>query len=147
MTAPLDWELLDLLSTDITNEVDGINRVVYKIGGGDLSTFVSAPATLTRDRLDLCREADYRAMKVLRENGLYDKVFQMPVVLVPVSSDGTKECVVIRPLESSDVMTARFYRMPAGSLHSIAEQVLALDGIEYVFYDVTNKPPGTFEWE
>jgi len=147
LDGPLDWELLDLLSTDITNEVDGINRVVYKIGGGDLGAFMSAPATLTRDRLDLCREADHRAMKVLRENGLYDKVFQMPVVLVPVSSDGKKECVVIRPLESSDVMTARFYRMPVDSLHSIAEQVLALDGIEYVLYDVTNKPPGTFEWE
>ncbi len=71
----------------------------------------------------------------------------MPVVLLPVSSDGEKECVVIRPLESSDVMTARFFRMPPESVREIAERILILGGVEYVFYDLTNKPPGTFEWE
>ena len=66
---------------------------------------------------------------------------------MPISSDGEKECVVVRPLESSDVMTARFYRMPEESVGEIAHRILALGSIEYVFYDVTNKPPGTFEWE
>ena len=143
----LDWEKLELLSTDITNEIDGINRVIYKIGGGELKPLHSKPATLTKDRLDLIREADFLAMRVLREHGLYEQIFQMPVVLIPVSTDGKKECVVVRPLESSDVMTARFYRMPEDSVREIAGQILELGQIEYVFYDVTNKPPGTFEWE
>ena len=143
----LDWETLELLSTDITNEIEGINRVIYTIGGGKLKPLKSMPATLTKDRLDLIREADYLAMQVLREHGLYEQIFQMPVVLLPVSTDGEKECVVVRPLESSDVMTARFYRMPEDSVQEIAERILALGSIEYVFYDVTNKPPGTFEWE
>jgi len=78
---------------------------------------------------------------------MYERIFQMPVVLLPVSSDGTMESVVIRPLESSDVMTARFYRMPVDGVAEIAERILALGGIEYLFYDLTNKPPGTFEWE
>ncbi|MFC1606646.1 glutamine-hydrolyzing GMP synthase [Candidatus Latescibacterota bacterium] len=147
LDGPLNWERLDLISTDITNEIDGINRVIYKIGGGNLKPLKSTPATLTRDRLDLNREADYQAMQVLRKHGLYQSVFQMPVVLIPVSSDGEHECVVIRPLESSDVMTARFYRMPAESLREMSERILMLDRVEYVFYDVTNKPPGTFEWE
>lgn len=142
-----DWEMLELLSTDITNEIDGINRVVYTIGGGKLKPLKSNPAILTKDRLDLIREADYQAMQVLREHGLYEQVFQMPVVLLPVSSDGEKECVVVRPLESSDVMTARFYRMPEDSVREIADRIMSLGSIEYVFYDVTNKPPGTFEWE
>jgi len=142
-----DWERLDLLSTDITNEIDGINRVVFKIGGGRLGNFVSRVATLTRDRLDLIREADHIAMDVLKKHGHYESVFQMPVVLVPISSDGTKESVVIRPLESSDVMTARFFRMPFECVQEMAERILAVGGIEYVFYDLTNKPPGTFEWE
>jgi GMP synthase (glutamine-hydrolysing) len=143
----LDWERLELLSTDITNEIDGVNRVVYKIGGEELKPLVTKDATLTRNRLDLIREADYQAMQVLREHGLYEKIFQMPVVLLPVSTDGKKECVVVRPLESSDVMTARFFHMPGNSIREIAERILALGSIEYVFYDITNKPPGTFEWE
>lgn len=142
-----DWERLDLLSTDITNEIDGINRVICKIGGGSLKPLKSFPATLTKDRIELIREADYQAMQTLKEHGLYKKVFQMPVVLLPVSTDGKRECVVVRPLESSDVMTARFYRMPQESVREIANRILALGSVEYVFYDVTNKPPGTFEWE
>ncbi|MHB9028060.1 MAG: GMP synthase (glutamine-hydrolyzing), partial [Candidatus Latescibacterota bacterium] len=143
----LDWDRLDRLSTDITNEIAGVNRVVLKIGGGALRSLASRAATLTRDRLDLLREADALAMQVLRDRGIYESIFQMPVVLLPVSTDGRKECVVIRPLESSDVMTARFYRMPEESVREIAERILALGAIEYVFYDLTHKPPGTFEWE
>jgi len=143
----LDWERLELLSTGITNEIRGINRVIYKIGGGGLKPLVSKAATLTRDRLELLREADHEAMQVLRENGLYERIFQMPVVLLPVSTDGVRESVVVRPLESSDVMTARFFRMPPENVREMAERILALGGIEYVFYDLTNKPPGTFEWE
>ena len=143
----MDWEKLELLSTDITNEIDGVNRVIFKIGGGELKPVKSKAATLTRDRLDLLREADYEAMTALRKHNLYAEIFQMPVVLLPLSSNGEQECVVIRPLESSDVMTARFYRMPEPCICEIAERILSLGSIEYVFYDITNKPPGTFEWE
>ncbi len=142
-----DWEELDLLSTDITNEVEGVNRVVLKVGGGPLKPLYAKRGTLTRDRLELTREADHIAMDVLRRDGLYRDVFQMPVVLLPVSSDGRGECVVLRPLESADVMTARFSRIPGDSLRAMADGILALDGVEYVFFDLTNKPPGTFEWE
>jgi GMP synthase (glutamine-hydrolysing) len=144
---PLDWENLEQISTSVTNSITGINRVVLKIGGGDLEPLMSFPSTLTRDRLDLLREADNIAMNVLREHGIYEKIFQMPVVLIPIASVDGKECVVIRPLESSDVMTARFYHMPEESVREIADKILALGKIEYVFYDITNKPPGTFEWE
>ncbi len=143
----LDWETLELLSTDITNEVDGVNRVVLKIGGGKLLPLKSHTATLTRDRLDILREADNEAIKTLRKHNLYESIFQMPVVLLPISSDVKKECVVIRPLESTDVMTARFFRMPADCVSEMSERIMALGAIEYVFYDLTNKPPGTFEWE
>jgi len=147
LAGPLDWERLDRLSTDITNGISGVNRVVLAIGGGPLKPLASRAATLTRERLDLLREADHLAMQVLRERGMYEEIFQMPVVLLPISSDGRKECVAVRPLESSDVMTARFYRMAEEGIREIAERILALGAIEYVFYDLTHKPPGTFEWE
>lgn len=147
LEGPVDWDRLDLLSTDITNEIDGINRVILKVGGGALRPLTSKPSTLTRERLDLLREADNEAMTVLKKHGMYENVFQMPVVLLPVSVDGRNECVVVRPLESSDVMTARFYHMSIDGVSEMAERILALGGIDYVFYDLTNKPPGTFEWE
>jgi GMP synthase (glutamine-hydrolysing) len=143
----LDWEKLELLSTDVTNEIQGVNRVVFKIGGGELKPLKSKASTLTRDRLNLLREADYEAVNTLKKYNLYKSIFQMPVILLPLSTDGEKECVVIRPLESSDVMTARFYRMPEAYINEIARRIMALGSIEYVFYDITNKPPGTFEWE
>ena len=58
----LDWEKLELLSTEITNEIQGVNRVIYKIGGGKLKPLKSKASTLTRDRLDLIRDADNEAM-------------------------------------------------------------------------------------
>ena len=44
-------------------------------------------------------------------------------------------------------MTARFVDHPRGLLDALAAEILALDGIDAVLYDVTHKPPGTVEWE
>jgi GMP synthase (glutamine-hydrolysing) len=71
----------------------------------------------------------------------------MPTVLLPVSSDGLRECLVLRPMCTEDFMTARFARLPDAYLDDVVPRLLALDGIEAVFYDVTHKPPATVEWE
>ena len=55
--------------------------------------------------------------------------------------------MVLRPVVSEDVMTARFARLPWPLLERLAGEILALPGIDAVFYDVTNKPPATFGWE
>ena len=55
--------------------------------------------------------------------------------------------MVLRPIDSVDGMTAHAVRMPAQVLDQMVEELKALDGIAGVFYDLTNKPPATIEWE
>ena len=142
-----DWEKLELLSTELTNLFAEINRVVYLLGPEERPVQRIKPGYLTRDRLDLLREADAIAMEGLERHGLMQEMMQMPTVLVPLSADGVQESVVLRPIASSDLMTARFCRLPQEFLEDIRDRLLALEGIEAVFYDITHKPPGTVEWE
>ena len=142
-----DWEKLELLSTELTNLFAEINRVVYLLGPEERPVQRIKPGYLTRDRLDLLREADAIAMEGLERHGLMQEMMQMPTVLVPLSADGVQESVVLRPIASSDLMTARFCRLPREFLEDIRDRLLALEGIEAVFYDITHKPPGTVEWE
>jgi GMP synthase (glutamine-hydrolysing) len=68
-------------------------------------------------------------------------------VLVPLSSDGVKESIVLRPISTDDFMTARFSELSQDFTDEVCAAILALEGIEAVFYDITHKPPGTVEWE
>ena len=68
-------------------------------------------------------------------------------VLLPLSSDGVCESIVLRPITTDDFMTARFDRLPREFLVDVTDRLLSLDGIEVVYYDITHKPPGTVEWE
>jgi len=69
------------------------------------------------------------------------------VILLPLAPAGEGECLVLRPVVSEDVMTARFAQLPWPPLLALADHLLALPGIHAVFYDVTHKPPATFGWE
>ena len=142
-----DWDRLEELSTELTNEFPQINRVVYLLGPQVRPEQQIKPAFLSRDRLDLLREADAIAMETLERHGLMSEVTQMPTVLLPLSSNGADESVVLRPISTDDFMTARFSHLPRDFVDDVTARLLALEGIEAVFYDVTHKPPGTVEWE
>lgn len=141
------WPALEELSTELTNSIPQINRVVYLLGPAPRPTQRLKPAHLTRQRLDLLRQADSLAMATLEQHGLMREVTQMPTVLLPLSSDGIHESVVLRPISTDDFMTARFSALPQAFVSDICRQLLEVEGIEAVFYDVTHKPPGTVEWE
>ncbi len=141
------WPALEELSTELTNAIPKINRVVYLLGPVPRPVQHLKPAYLTRQRLALLRRADSLAMAALEQHGLMQEVTQMPTVLVPLSSDGIHESVVLRPISTDDFMTARFSALPQTFVSDICRQLLEVEGIEAVFYDVTHKPPGTVEWE
>jgi GMP synthase (glutamine-hydrolysing) len=64
------------------------------------------------------------------------------------SSDGTDECIILRPVTSTEAMTAEFSRLPWEVVSKIATRIKAeVPGVLDVLYDITNKPPGTIEWE
>ena len=147
VTGQGEWKTLEALSTELTNNFPSINRVIYLLGPTPRPQQNIKTGYLTRDRLDLLRRADAISMEALERHGLMEEVTQMPTVLLPLSSDGVQESVVLRPIATSDFMTARFCPLPQAFLDDVCERLLALVGIEAVFYDITHKPPGTVEWE
>lgn len=147
LIGPHDWEQLDEQSTRITNAVRAVNRVVTLLAPAELPALALRPAFCTKERLDLLREADWRVTRAVEQAGLMREVFQMLVILLPLGSAGAGECLVLRPVVSEDVMTARFARLPWPLVEGLAQELMGLPGIRAVFYDVTHKPPATFGWE
>ena len=148
LTGDAPWDALLDATSVITAEVPGINRCVWNLGSTAPGRATPRAATVTRERLDVLREADHLVMTALERHGLYDRIWQCPTVLVPVSFDGADgEMVVIRPVQSQRAMTASPVELPAAVLAELYEQVMGLDGVGTVTVDLTSKPPGTIEWE
>ncbi|GAA1181752.1 glutamine-hydrolyzing GMP synthase [Streptomyces hebeiensis] len=111
---------------------------------------------VTRERLDLLREADAIAREELTAAGLDRDIWQCPVVLladvrsVGVQGDGRTygHPIVLRPVSSEDAMTADWTRMPYEVLAKISTRITnEVAEVNRVVLDVTSKPPGTIEWE
>ena len=147
LATEIDWDLLEQISTELTNSIPQVNRVILQLGPEKQIGQKLKQGYLTGDRLDLLREADAIVMDALDRYDLMATVNQMPTVLLPLSSDGFCESIVLRPITTDDFMTARFDRLPGQFLIDVTGHLLALDGIEAVYYDITHKPPGTVEWE
>jgi len=150
INTPRDWDWLEKEATRLTNEVRNINRVLLQFDSNnkDLNApYIIRGAFCSKERLDLLREADFMATQMLKENGLMEKIFQLLVILLPISKNGKEDSLVLRPVVSEDVMTAQFARINWNLLDPLVESLLGLSGIETVFYDITHKPPATFGWE
>lgn len=140
------FDELEKISTKITNEVPDVNRVVYLLTKTDLSNAKIKKSYLTKDRIKLLQEADNVIDEYLVKKNLYDKIWQFPVVLVPLSFNGG-ESIVLRPINSTEAMTANFTKLDMKQVDEMAALLMKIKGIDAVFYDVTNKPPATIEWE
>lgn len=146
-----DWRAADVAATDLLNRVRAVNRVVLEVAAVP-GPYVPIAQECTRDRLDFLREADALCMAALKKNDLYAAVWQMPVVLLPLlkgekgPENPGKPVLVLRPVSSSEAMTARFAELPFAVLDALWKELAAL-GAGALLYDVTHKPPGTIEWE
>ena len=147
LAGPRDWKKIEELSTRITNSVRAVNRVVYACTEPSSLSYRLVRAALTRDRVEKLRAVDRIVTEELLASGEYDKVWQMPVVLLPLVNDRGGECVVLRPIVSQEAMTARFVSLQDQTIAAIVKRSGDIDGVGDVFYDVTHKPPGTIEWE
>ncbi|MCV0395583.1 MAG: glutamine-hydrolyzing GMP synthase [Rhizobiaceae bacterium] len=116
---------------------------------------IRCPGGITRDKLEILREADAIYLDEIRKAGLYDAIWQAFAVLLPVQTVGvmgdgrTYDFVLaLRAVTSVDGMTADFYHYDMGFLGAAATRIInEVRGINRVVYDVTSKPPGTIEWE
>jgi GMP synthase (glutamine-hydrolysing) len=109
----------------------------------------------SRERLALLREADYIFIEELKEQHLYDKVWQALVVLLPVQSVGVmgdertyEFTVALRAVTSVDGMTADWAHLPHEFLAHVSNRIInEVNGINRVVFDISSKPPATIEWE
>ncbi len=116
---------------------------------------IRCPGGVTREKLEILREADAVYLDEIRKAGLYDVIWQAFAVLLPVQTVGvmgdgrTYEFVcALRAVTSVDGMTADFYHYDMDFLAKAATRIInEVRGINRVVYDITSKPPGTIEWE
>ena len=116
---------------------------------------IRCPGEITREKLDILRDADAVYIDQIRKAGLYDEIWQAFAVLLPVKTVGvmgdgrTYDYVVgLRAVTSTDGMTADFYSFDMKFLGETATRIInEVKGVNRVVYDITSKPPGTIEWE
>ena len=141
----LSWKECERFSTELVNRFKVINRVIWQVGtvSDEMPKLVAQYAT--KDKFDTLRKFDNICTEFLQANDLYEKIWQMPVVLTPLRVQD-KPCIVMRPVNSSEAMTANFAEINQTLLDGLWQQFMA-DGAGSLWYDVTHKPPGPIEWE
>jgi GMP synthase (glutamine-hydrolysing) len=138
----------DEIATELVNRMMDINRVVGLIHARvPIAEMQSSRATLTRERLKRLRQADAIVRQWSEESGFEREVWQFPVVLIPIGAGDRPDSIVLRPIHSVDGMTAQVVRMPRELLHRMTHELMSVNGVCGIFYDLTHKPPGTIEWE
>lgn len=108
-----------------------------------------------KEKADILREADAIFIEELRNAGLYKKVSQAFVVLLPVKSVGVmgdertyEYTAVLRSADTIDFMTATWSRLPYDFLDRVSNRIInEVKGINRLTYDISSKPPATIEWE
>ncbi|MEE4178595.1 MAG: glutamine-hydrolyzing GMP synthase [Bacteroides sp.] len=110
---------------------------------------------VTAEKVRVLQEVDHIFVKALRDNGLYNKVWQALAVLLPVHSVGVmgdertyENVVALRAVESTDGMTADWVHLPYEFLSKVSNDIInKVKGVNRVVYDISSKPPATIEWE
>ena len=143
-------EKVEGASSSITNKAQFLNRTVIKLyqkpSVSDDSLHL-LEGYCTKERLDQLREVDNIVLTMLHEKNLYNSIFQHLTIALPFASEKGKQCFVLRPVVSEDVMTARFAWLPMDVLKEIVAKIADLPFVDALYFDATNKPPATFGWE
>ncbi|MFH1443801.1 MAG: glutamine-hydrolyzing GMP synthase [Candidatus Peregrinibacteria bacterium] len=140
-------EQLWRFATEIPNRRREFNRVLFCTSSTEPRSFIFSPGAITKERADLLREADAIVTEEMHRADLYEAIWQFPVVLLPFGETSGGQSIVLRPVESQEAMTARAAALPEDVLKRMTQRIMELPGIDFVFYDLTSKPPATIEWE
>ena len=158
----IDFELLEPLNELFKDEVRIIGKKLdiskkllsrHPFPGPGLA--VRILGSITPKRVKILQKADEIFVNILKEEGIYDEIWQAFSILIPVKTVGVmgdnrtyENLLGLRAVTSLDGMTADWYRIPDKILSKISNKIVnSVNGINRVVYDITSKPPGTIEWE
>ncbi|HWF07764.1 MAG TPA: glutamine-hydrolyzing GMP synthase [Bryobacteraceae bacterium] len=135
-------------ATELVNRTAEVNRVIALVTSRETLEHQRVFASsLTHGRVALLRKADAIIRQICHESGFESKVWQFPVIVIPVGTGECRDSVVLRPIQSVDGMTADSVPMPDELLLEMCRRLMGISEIAAVYYDLTHKPPGTIEWE
>lgn len=110
---------------------------------------------VTPERIRILQEADDIVVREIKEAGLYNDLWQIFAVFLPVKSVGVmgdsrtyENVIAIRGVTSVDAMTADWAYLPEAVLRKISNRIInEIKGVNRAVYDISSKPPSTIEWE
>lgn len=158
----MNFELIEPLKELFKDEV---RNVGYELGLPDFiinrhpfpgpGLAVRIIGEVTKDRLQILRDADRIFLEILKETREYDRIWQAFAVLIPIKTVGVmgdsrsyENLIALRAVTSTDGMTAEWYHLPFEVMNSCSTKIVnGVKGVNRVVYDITGKPPGTIEWE
>ena len=116
---------------------------------------IRMPGIITKEKINILKEADHYFIQALRDHKLYDKIWQAYAALLPVKTVGVmgdnrtyEYLCLLRAITSEDGMTADFYEFKKSFIQEISNKIVnSIRGINRVVYDITSKPPSTIELE
>ncbi len=140
-----------VIGTELGISKDIIGR--HPFPGPGLAIRILGP--ISREKIRLCQDADAIYINQLKDQGLYDKVWQAGAILLPVQSVGVmgdertyEFTLALRCVNSVDGMTADWSKLPHSFLETVSTEIInQVKGINRVVYDISTKPPATIEWE
>ncbi len=116
---------------------------------------IRMPGIITKDKINILKEADHYFIKALKDHKLYDRIWQAYAALLPVKTVGVmgdnrtyEYLCLLRAITSEDGMTADFFEFKKSFMQFVSNQIVNnIRGINRVVYDITSKPPSTIELE
>lgn len=107
------------------------------------------------EKVRILQEVDAIFINGLKEDNLYDSVWQAGAIFLPIQSVGVmgdertyENAIALRAVSSTDGMTADWCHLPYEFLAKISNKIInQVKGINRVTYDISSKPPATIEWE
>lgn len=162
LPAKMNLKVVEPLNTLFKDEVRNVGRTLeipefilgrHPFPGPGLG--IRILSDVTAEKVRILQEVDAIFINGLKEEGLYDEVWQAGAMLLPVQSVGVmgdertyENVVALRAVASVDGMTADWVHLPYEFLGNISNKIINhVKGVNRVVYDISSKPPATIEWE